>query len=130
MATEFDLDQFLRENPPAKKFVPYSHLNRQSDTLTFYFEGDPDYSQRLTDHVTLFLSLETNEMVGCRVKGISGLIDDLPNYISINHGGINLSLLFFAFRGGANEDAMKAINELAREAKEREMTIDPQLLLS
>ena len=125
MVTESELMQFLRENPPAKKFVPYCYMNKQADTLTVYFEGDADYSKRLCDHVTLYVSLETGEIVGCRIKGISGLLEDLPNYIRVKQGRVELSVIFLAFRGGAKDDeASRAINDLAREASEREMLLE------
>ena len=80
MVSESELKEFLRKNAPAKQFVPYCHLSEKADTLTVYFEGDADYSERLNDHVTLYHSLETDEVVGCRIKGITGLLEDLPNY--------------------------------------------------
>lgn len=115
--------QFLKENPPAKQFVPYCHLSKAADTLTVYFEGDADYSKRLSDHVTLYLSLETDEIVGCRIKGISGILEDLPNYIQVTHGGVQLSIILLAFRGGAEDEASKQINDLARVASERNMVV-------
>ena len=124
MVNESELTRFLRENPPAKKFVPYCHLSKEADALTVYFEGDADYSKRLSDHVTLYLSLETNEIVGCRIKGISGLLNDLPNYIRIEHGGVKLSVIFLAFRGGAEDEVSEAINGMARVAAERNMVLD------
>lgn len=119
------LDQLLRDNAPANKFVPYSHVNTETDTLTVYFEADADYSKRLSDHVTLYLSLDTDEIVGCRVKGIAGLLEDLPNYLTVNHNGVELSLIFLAFRGGADEDVSDQINDLAREAHQRQMVLQP-----
>ena len=125
MVTESELMQFLKENPPAKKFVPYCYMSRQADTLTVYFEGDADYSKRLCDHVTLYFSLETDEVVGCRIKGISGLLEDLPNYIRVNHGRVELSVILLAFRGGAKDDeASRAMNDLARVASKREMVLE------
>src|SRR5947209_7408485 len=105
--TAADLMEFLKANPPEKKFVPYTILSKKADALTVYFEGDPDYSKRLNDHVTLFLSLETHEIVGCRIKGISGIINDLPNYVNVHHNGIDLSLIFLPFRGGAVDEATR-----------------------
>jgi hypothetical protein len=125
MAAKSDLERFLKENQPAKKFVPYCFLDKQSDTLTAYFEGDPDYSKRLSEHLTLYLSLETDEIIGCRVKGISGIIEDLPNFIHTNHKGVDLSIVFFAFTGGAEAESRKALKDLALVAKEREMVIEP-----
>jgi hypothetical protein len=127
MATESDLIRFLKKNPPANKFVPYCFLSKEADALTFYFEGDSDYSKRLNDHITLFLSLETNEIVGCRIKGVQGILQDLPNYLQVNHGGIQLRILFLAFRGGADKEVSDQINELAKAAAEREMILEPSL---
>jgi hypothetical protein len=124
MVSESELMKLLRSNPPAKKFVPYCHLSEASDTLTVYFEGDPDYSERLSDHVTLYRSLETKEVVGCRIKGIAGLLEDLPNYIQVNHAGIELSVIFLAFRGSAADDKeSETINGLARAASEKNLVL-------
>lgn len=119
------LDKLLRATPPANQFVPYSHVNNETDTLTVYFEADADYSKRLSDHVTLYLSLETDEIVGCRIKGIAGLLEDLPNYLTVNHNDVQLSLIFLAFRGGADEEVSDQINDLAREASQRHMVLQP-----
>ena len=125
MATESELMQFLRENPPAKRFVPYSYLSTQADTLTVYFEGDADFSKRLCDHLTVYISLDTGDVVGCRIKGISGLLEDLPNYIQVKHGKVALSVIFLAFWAGAKDDeASKAMNDLARGASEHEMVLE------
>jgi hypothetical protein len=64
---------FLKNNPPGKKCVPYCHLSKEADALTVYFKGDADYSKRLSEHITVCLSLETNEIVGCRIEGLSGI---------------------------------------------------------
>jgi hypothetical protein len=125
MVTESELMKFLKENPPAKKFVPYCYMSKQADTLTVYFEGDADYSKRLSDHVTLYSSLETDEVVGCRIKGISSLLEDLPNYIEVKHGQVQLSVIFLAYRGGAKDDeASRAMNDLAHEASVRKMVLE------
>jgi hypothetical protein len=128
MGNKQNLKEFLKANPPAKQFVPYMHLNQESDALTVYLEGDADYSERISDHVTLYRSLETNEVVGCRIKGIADLIEDLPNYVHVNHGGAELSVVFLAFRGGQSDDkARRAMNELARAAQEKNMVLQSAL---
>lgn len=127
MVTEAELMRFLKENPPAKQFVPYCYLSKESDSLTVYFEGDADYSKRLNDHITLYLSLETDEIVGCRIKGVAGILEDLPNYMRASHQGVELSILFFAFRGGADKAVSDAINDLARVATERKMVLEPNI---
>ncbi len=127
MASEVELMQFLKKNTPAKQFVPYCYVSKQADALTVYFEGDADYSKRLSDHLTLYLSLETNEIIGCRIKGISGILADLPNYIKVTHGQVELSIVFLAFRGGAGKDVSNAMNDLARVASQRKMILQQQI---
>lgn len=124
MVKESEVMKFLRENPPARKFVPYCYLSRDADALTVYFEADPDYSERLNDHVTLYRSLETKEIIGCRIKGISGILEDLPNFIHVKDGPVQLSIIFWAFRGNADDQDRVAIGDLARAASERGLVLD------
>jgi hypothetical protein len=123
--TEDKIKKLLKDNPPARKFVPYCYLSEEADALTVYFEGDADYSERLNDHITLYRSLETKEVVGCRIKGISGILADLPNYIRVRggDGNIELSLLFLAYRGAADRDVANALNDLANAASERNLSL-------
>ena len=124
MVKESDLLRILRENPPARQFVPYCYLNEEADALTVCFEGDADYSERLNDHVTLYRSLETKEIVGCRIKGISGILEDLPNFIHVKDGPVKLSIIFWAFRGTAENEGVDAINDLACAASEHGMVLE------
>ena len=49
-------------------------ISPEADGLTAYFKFDSDYSQRLTDHVTLYRSTGSDEIIGCRIKGISRIL--------------------------------------------------------
>ncbi len=121
-----ELMLLLQENSPADEFTPYSYISREADALTFYFKDEPDYCKRLTDHVTLFLSVDNDEVIGCRVKGVSGIIKDLPNYIRINHDGVQLSIVFLSLHGAMDDDNSRdVINRLGREASERNLTLEP-----
>lgn len=125
--TEQDLRELLRNNPPANKFVPYCYLCKKTDTLTAYFEADPDYSVRLNEHLTVYRSLDTNEIVGCRVKGVAGIVADLPNYVRVkgNDGEIELSIIFLAFRGNIEgEEERVAVNDLGKAATEKQISFD------
>ncbi len=106
------------------EFQPYSYFCEDSDALTVYFRGDPDYSKRLTDHITLYLSLEDDSIVGCRVKGISGILEDLPNFLQVNHAPYELSLVFLPFIGEATPDVRQSIGGLAKSAREHRLTLD------
>ena len=98
-------------------------MSPEADALTFYFKPDADYSERLTDHVTLYRSLESNELVGCRIKGITGILEDLPNFLHVDHQGARLSMVFWSFRGGLNDEARDAFRQLAAAAGDR--TLQP-----
>lgn len=115
MAT--NVKQMLERELGAGEFRPYCVISREADALTAYFKGDADYSQRLTDHVTLYRSLETNEIVGCRIKGISGIVEDLPNFLHVDDQGAKLSMIFWSFRGGLVDDQLRdAFRQLAAAA--------------
>ena len=117
----------LQAEPPERRFVPYCFISKEADALTVYFEGDPDYSERLDEHVTLFRSLETNELVGCRIKGIAGILEDLPNYIHVDYAGIKLQAVFLPFRGSAiDKKSREALNGLAKMAGEKGMVLQAQ----
>ena len=106
----------LLEGEPKAAFEPYVHVSRDADALNFYFRPDADYSKRLSDHVTLFLSLETNEIVGCRIKGVQGILENLPNYIHVDDNGVRLSIVFLAFLGSMQDEARDTLGELAKAA--------------
>lgn len=117
MAT--DLNDFLIAQVGDAPFQPYHEISPEADSLTFYFKPDADYSQRLTDHVTLYRSIESNELVGCRIKGIRGILEDLPNFLHVDCQGTKLSMVFWSFRGGLDDEARDTFKQLAEAAGDR-----------
>jgi hypothetical protein len=115
--------EFLEQQNWDTPFQPYVEMSPEADALTFYFKPDADYSERLTDHVTLYRSLESNTLVGCRIKGITGILEDLPNFLHVDHQGARLSMVFWSFRGGLDEDARDAFKQLAEAAGDRTLQL-------
>jgi len=114
-----DIRERLAKEKVAGSFSPYVEHSPQADALNVYFKNEADYSKRLTDHVTLFLAIDSDEIVGCRIKGISSILEDLPNYIDVEHGGNKLSVIFWSFRGGAEDEYVRdALNRLAQLSNE------------
>ncbi|MGD0898706.1 MAG: hypothetical protein ABR915_12790 [Thermoguttaceae bacterium] len=112
-----DLKDFLTTQIGDVPFRPYLAINREADALTAYFKPDADYSERLTDHVTLYRSMESNEIVGCRIKGISGILEDLPNFLHVDYQGAKLSMVFWSFRGGVDDENLRdTFKQLAKAA--------------
>ena len=126
MVSKSDLIRFIEKKPPEENFTPYCRISEEADALTVYFEDESDYSERLSDHITLYRSLDGGQIVGCRIKGISGILKDLPKFfIHVEQGKVRLAAIFFAFRGGAEGEVSEAVNSLAVEATKREMILEP-----
>lgn len=123
-----DVNALLREIDTNAPFRPYARECKATDTLTVYFLPDADYSQRLTDHVTVYRSLNTDRLVGCRIKGISGIVADLPNYINAEVDAKNsLSMLFLPYRSPeCAPEVRDVMNELARQVKECRVQLEPE----
>lgn len=82
--TADDLSRLLRDvkiNP----FMPSCIYSAESKSLTAYFKNDPDYSKQLTSQICLYLSMETNEIVGCRIEGVAGFIELEGELVAIAH---------------------------------------------
>ena len=68
-----DMKDILDPEKMSTEFNPYCEPSPEADAINVYFRSDADYSERLTDHVTLFRSLDDKSIIGCRIKGIGGL---------------------------------------------------------
>lgn len=111
-----DLNELLAAEPFAPSFTPYCSHDEEYDTLTIKVRPDADFSERLTDHVTLFRSLDSRELTGVRIKGVKELIEDLPNYIQVDHDGIKLSILLYSFRSAVADKDRLGWQHLAQAA--------------
>lgn len=107
---------------PIGAFEPYVECSQEADAINVYFKPDADYSVRMSEHVTLFRSIDTNEVVGCRIKGISGIVEDMPNFLHFDKDGVKLRLIFWSFRGEVdNEQSRRDLMELANKAGDLEL---------
>lgn len=71
--THAELIEFLKANPPAAEFTPY--IFESNGAISAVFAPDPDYSEVLSDQITLYRSLETKQIVGCRLTGFRSLVE-------------------------------------------------------
>lgn len=95
-----DLVQFVKQHRPMGEFKPYYYYGSEEDSLTVYFRGDADYADRINSRVTLFISMEDEELVGFQIKNVRSVLEDIGWFdVSISHGRIKLKLLFVALRG-------------------------------
>jgi len=104
MADDKQIIDFLKQNSPSGKFKPHAFYSEASDSLTFYFSDEPDYAERLHSRVTVFYSMKDRQLVGCRIKNVKRVLDDVGSFpVEINHGGAQVTMLFLAFRGNVFE---------------------------
>ena len=94
-----------------KAFKPYCYISNEADSLTASFSDTAGYSEVLSDQITVYRSLETNEIVGCRIDGLSK-IDKLP---AINTETVRASME--AYRAGRWQYLDEVIEELELKIK-------------
>lgn len=60
----------LEKSEPQPFSSPQVYYGSKEDSLTLYFRPDESYAHRLDNLVTIFLTNEGDELVGCQIKGL------------------------------------------------------------
>lgn len=71
------VNEFVQGNAPNKFDKEAVVFSETGDFLTVYFSDDDAYTRRIDDLVTVYYSEATNELVGCKVKGVRRLVDEM-----------------------------------------------------
>jgi hypothetical protein len=83
----------------AEGFAPSLQYSDDGDFITYYFSNAECYGHRVDDLLTVYLSMDGDELVGCKVKGVAHILGKLGSFgIDLHETNIKLSLLFI---GGA-----------------------------
>lgn len=118
------LISYVRSRQVSKEFKPCAFYGREEDALVFYFRNDPDYAKRVNKWLTLYLAMDSNELVGCRVKGVRRVLEDIGNFgIDIGHKKVKLRILFLALLGAVPAEAKQDFLKIGKAATET----DPEL---
>lgn len=106
MATNLsDLIANFEQETAGQEFQPYAYYDADSDALMFFISNEPEHGKRLNSRVTIYLSDETDELVGCRIKGVHSVLEDIGSFdVSISHRKIKLTMLFAALHGKFAEE--------------------------
>jgi hypothetical protein len=122
-----DLADYLKTHP-AKSFRAVPHYFPQGDFVTYYFRNDPCYAQRVDDLLTIFLAFDTDELVGCKIKGIRHIIQTAGDFgVALADGAVRLGMFFFVGASLAkDEDQRSRYEQIGREAKD--VTVDRKQL--
>ena len=87
----------ILSHPPKGAFIPCAYYGEEEDALMFYFRNDPDYAKRVNSRVTVYLSEETDELVGCQIKGVGRVLRELGELdLTIKHKGVKLKVVLLA----------------------------------
>jgi hypothetical protein len=104
-----NLTDFMKELEATKpgSFTPGAYYyGREEDSLTLYLRNEESYAHRLNNLVTIFLSTNKDELVGCQVKGLRRkLLSDGSFGIAIHREGrLHLGLFFHLLAFEVQED--------------------------
>ncbi|HEX4124054.1 MAG TPA: hypothetical protein VHY37_04945 [Tepidisphaeraceae bacterium] len=78
---------------PAFRAEPW--YNRDGDCIHYHWRSDEFYGDRIDDKLTLYRSVETNDVVGCQIKGISALLKKFGDFgIAVSDGVTPLATFF------------------------------------
>jgi hypothetical protein len=122
---EIDFDT-LMNSATEGKFEPYAYYGCEEDALTFYFNPAADYARRINSRVTVFLSLETNELVGCQIKSVRHVLEDIGWFdVAIKTGKVRLDLLFVACHADFDDpDARSIYRQIGQHVKDAGIEVD------
>ena len=123
------LEEHLKTKP-FKGFKATPRYSEEGDCLTFYFRNAPSYADRVDELLTVYLSLETDELVGCQIKSIGRIMKRLRSLrIRLKDKDVELRLLFLACRALAEEPGpLKTYERLLEEVKRRRATLPSELI--
>ncbi len=115
-----DLTQFL-EGKTAQGFEPRPYYSSDGDFLVFYLRDDEAFAERVDDLLTVYRSIKTKELVGCKIKGVLRLVQTLRNFgvsIEPEDKSLRLSLLFLSAAFGKPPECRQYYEEMGRFSKD------------
>ncbi len=113
--------------PSSQPFEPYAYYGEEEDALKVFFSSEQDYAKRINSRVTVYLSMETDEIVGVQIKNVRQVLEDIGPYdIAIKHGKVEIQMLFLAMRGEIieREEDREFFRRLGAKASESDIELD------
>jgi hypothetical protein len=121
------LSNFMKHLEATKPgpFVPGAYYyGQEEDSLTIYLRNEESFAHRLNSLITIFISPDSNALVGCQVKGLRRkLLTDGSFGVAISKGGkLQLGLFFhmLAYDVQEDDDRNKLV-QLGQETKDIEV---------
>ena len=118
------LDEWTQGSLGSGEFRPYAEYGEEEDAMICFFRPDPYSAKRLNSRVTIYLSEDNGDLVGCEIKSVRHVLHDIDWFpVSIRHGKIDLNLLFLACRGDFSSDR-DLYRKIGRSVQDANLTLD------
>lgn len=103
-----DLIKFVDSRTP--KFVAGPRYDREDDVLTFYFSNAESLAWRVDSVLTLFLSLQGDELVGFEIKGVRALLNRIKGIFArrFAHRTVRVSVVILGYYSTCPPPAIKS----------------------
>lgn len=119
------LISYLRSRKVSQKFTPCAYYGPEEDALIFYFRNDPDYAKRVNKWLTLYLAMDSDELVGCQVKGVRKVLEDMGSFgIDFDDKKVKLKIIFQSFLGAVPDEAREHFRRIGRAAAETDPRVE------
>ena len=87
--------EFLKGKSYSGDFEARPHYSPDGDCVTLYVKDVEAYGKRLDELLTVYKSIDDDELVGCQIKGVQLMLERLGNFgICIEKGEVTIGLLF------------------------------------
>ena len=108
---EQTLNEYLESHTP-QGFKPVPHYFPVGDYVTYYFRNERCYEERVDDLLTVYLSMATNKLVGCKIKGVKHILETAGEFSVMLPP--KLGFFFFVGQfGSKDEEVRKRYREMA-----------------
>jgi len=110
-----NLKEYLAERK-CQGFKPVPHYFANGDFVTYYLSDERCYAQRVDDLLTVYLSMQTHELAGCKIKGVRHILQTAGDFgVTIDGKDVRLGLFFFIGAAMAKDETQKRRYEQLRQ---------------
>lgn len=114
--------ELVNHSGPMVAYVP------RGDYLSVFFCDEEYYAQRVDDFLTIYRSISSDSLIGCKVKGVSLLARNVQNEISIEDDDVSLLVLLPA--SDENSESKQYYYDVCRRAEILKLTVPLRKILS
>jgi hypothetical protein len=110
------LEDYMAESE-APSFESVPRYFKDGDFVTYFLKDELYYTRRLDPHVSVYISEESGEMIGCKIKSVSHLLKKMGDFlvrVTDNKYKICLGMLFLTAATEVDQPQQEAFAEISR----------------